>query len=171
MALTCTLLRAEAVRDCEPVDVLACVNEQLRTRKMKSMFVTLIYMDVDLATRDVNYVRAGHDFPLLWDRGGRALPAPEGRSQPLGLFDRPVLDAQRLRLPAQMTLLAYTDGVTEAMDGDGRLFGRDRLLERAVAANDLSAHDLCLQVVRTVTGYQPRGEQMDDITVLALRVD
>ncbi len=100
MALSSSLLRAEAWRGMDPVEVLRCVNEQLRARKMKSMFVTLFYGELNLGTRELHYARAGHDLPLAWDARGDAAPLPEGRSQPLGLFDHPVLDAQSVRLAA-----------------------------------------------------------------------
>ena len=170
MALSSSLLRAEAWRGMDPVEVLRCVNEQLRARKMKSMFVTLFYGELNLGTRELHYARAGHDLPLAWDARGDAAPLPEGRSQPLGLFDHPVLDAQSVRLAAGTTLLLYTDGVTEAMDANHELFGRERLFAAAKERLHVRAQALCNALVETVTDYQPAGAQMDDITLLALRV-
>jgi len=170
MALSSSLLRAEACRAAAPVDVMRRVNRQLLDRCMKSMFVTAFYGDLNLATRELRYVRAGHDFPLMWDACGNALPAPEGRSQPLGLFPGSVLDAQCLSLPPGATMLLYTDGATEAMDAGQNLFGHDRLFAAATSARQLSAQALCDFLIQTVTGYQPPDIQMDDITFLALRI-
>lgn len=170
MALSSSLLRADANRGLEPVEVLRSVNRQLVMRQMRSMFVTLFYGDLHLSTRELHYVRAGHELPLMWDEGGDALPAPEGRSQPLGLFADSVLDAQTLVLPAGANLLLYTDGATEAMDASQELFGRARLFAAARSDLSLSPQDLCERLIRTVTDFQPPGAQMDDITFLALRV-
>ncbi|MBK8047512.1 MAG: SpoIIE family protein phosphatase [Anaerolineales bacterium] len=66
MALVSSLLRSEAKAGTAPADVVAHINQHLCERDMESMFVTLLYCDLDRRTRILRCVRAGHEHPMLW---------------------------------------------------------------------------------------------------------
>jgi sigma-B regulation protein RsbU (phosphoserine phosphatase) len=169
MALVCSLLRAEASRDVSPEESLRFVNRHLIGRNARGMFVTVLYGVLHRSTREFEYVRAGHDLPLVWDADGAPLAVGHARGHPLGLFATPALDAQTLRLPLGGTLLLYTDGATEAMDAQSELFGRERLALAAHTAPDASAQALCDHLVQAVAAYHGAAPQADDITLLAVR--
>jgi DNA-binding response OmpR family regulator len=116
-ALTSALLRAEATRTASPECVLRSVNQYLLERNSRGLFVALLYGVLDEATHQFSYVRAGHEYPLPYERTGAALAVPEGRSQPLGLFEDLALETRTMTLLQGDTMLLFTDGVTEAMDG------------------------------------------------------
>jgi sigma-B regulation protein RsbU (phosphoserine phosphatase) len=169
MALVASLLRAEAMRSDTAEQALRVVNRHLLSRSANSMFVTALYGTLRRDTRDFSFVRAGHELPLLLDADG-TLRRPElGRGHPLGLFPSPMLDAQTVRLSPGGTLLLFTDGVTEAMDADNRLFGLDRIVGAMRAARQVNAQQLCDQLVQTVADYRGAVAQADDITLLAVR--
>ena len=169
MALTCSLLRAEARRVTSPEEVLRSVNAHLLGMNARGMFVTVLYGVLDRTTQEFVYVRAGHELPLVWDATGTALPPTTGRGLPLGLFPYPVLDIQTVRLPAGSTLLLYTDGVTEATDAKGELFGLERLIATTRISMRAAAQELCDDVLQAVTTYHGPVPQADDITVLAVQ--
>jgi sigma-B regulation protein RsbU (phosphoserine phosphatase) len=169
MALVASLLRAEAVRGGSPEEVLRIVNRHLLSRNARSMFVTILYGVLHRDTRAFEFVRAGHELPLVLDAAGQTLTPERGRGHPLGLFPNPALDAQTVTLPPGGTLLLYTDGVTEAMDASSELFGPERI---AAAVRDnpaATAQELCEQLIRAVTDYHGATSQADDITLLAVR--
>ena len=119
MALTYSLLRAEAFRAASPGEALRAVNRQLLDMNASSMFVTVLYGILNRATRDFQFARAGHDLPLILNARREALDLVAGKGQLLGLFPNPLIDEQSLTLPADSLVVMYTDGVTEAMDPTG----------------------------------------------------
>jgi phosphoserine phosphatase RsbU/P len=132
-ALTCALLRAEAMRTTSPEEVMRSVNRHLRERNSKGLFVTLLYGVLDQATHEFHYVRAGHGYPLLYDGTGVSAVNMAGRSCPLGMYENVALETQTVTLLPGDILLLYTDGVTEAMDDGGELFELERLVPCLVA--------------------------------------
>jgi serine phosphatase RsbU (regulator of sigma subunit)/FixJ family two-component response regulator len=169
MALTCALLRAEAMRTTSPEHALRSVNRHLCERNNGGVFVTLVYGVLDKATRQFSYVRAGHEYPLLLDRMGALLAVPEGRSLPVGIFQDLVIETQTVTLLPGDTMLLYTDGVTEAMDEGHELFGLERLEKHLAAHPGEPAQAMCDRIVEAVASYQGRAPQSDDITLLAVR--
>ncbi len=169
MALVCSLLRAEAVRTDSPEEVLRVVNGHLLSRNARGMFVTVLYGVLHRVTREFTFVRAGHELPLVLDAGGANLTPERGRGHPLGMFASPALDSQTVVVPPGGTLLLFTDGVTEAMDQQGELFGVERIAEAVRDYPRATAQELCDHLVDAVTAYHGAAPQADDITLLAVR--
>jgi phosphoserine phosphatase RsbU/P len=169
MALTSSLLRAEITRGASPEEALHSVNRHLIARNVRNMFVTVLYGVLHRSTRTFEFVRAGHELPRVWDAAGAAQPIERGRALPLGLFSQSLLDAQTVVVPPGGTLLLYTDGVTEAMDVQGELFGLERLDVAVREAPTVAAQQLCDYLVEAVTAYHGATPQADDLTLLAVR--
>jgi sigma-B regulation protein RsbU (phosphoserine phosphatase) len=169
MALVSSLLRVEAPRAATPEQALREVNRHLLARNARSMFVTALYGILRRSTREFTFVRAGHELPLIWDAGGELAPIARGLGHPLGLFPHSALDSQTVTLPPGGTLLLFSDGVTEAMDARGDLFGVERILQAVRAGRPATAQDLCDRLVAAVASYQGAAPQADDITLLAVR--
>ena len=144
-------------------------NRQLCDGNDAGMFVTVWVGVLDYATGHVDYVNAGHNPPLLWQDGSwRMLTEKSGL--PLGLFDGVPYTAHHVDCQIGDQFLLYTDGVTEAMDVDGNLYGEDRL--DAVAGQNYVLHPrpLVEAVRRDVARFAEGAEQSDDITILALEI-
>lgn len=168
MALTVTLLRAEACRTCSPADVLRGVNRQLLTLNNEGMFVTLLYGVLNCATREFTYARAGHEPPILC-RAGEEWLVPDSDlecGQLLGLFNDPLLCERTLTLTPGSTLLLYTDGVTETMNSRSELLGGERLLAAVCAHRNSNAQAVCERIWKLVTAHRGDAAQRDDITVV-----
>lgn len=168
MALTVTLLRAEARRTKSPCDTLTSVNRQLLEFNDTGMFVTMIYGVLDYLTHEFQYVRAGHSFPLLLDANEGFIDIEQDVGQPLGLFEEIELDEQSITFPQNGLLFMYTDGVTEAMNEDDEFFGEDRLKSVLKQNNHHSASQICETVWDSLQGYLKEKPQQDDVTVMSM---
>lgn len=170
MALTRSLLLAEARRERSPRAVLESVNQLLMELSEPSMFVTAFYGVVERASGLLTYARAGHDHPFLI-RAGR-LHRLEGQGTPLGIFEAGAfgLSEQQVELQAGDRLVLYTDGLVDAMDADGRLFERGRLEALLQATASLPPGRICAAVFEELLAFQGQAEQFDDMAMLVVEV-
>jgi sigma-B regulation protein RsbU (phosphoserine phosphatase) len=169
MSLSTSLIRAEAVRFSSTVRALLTVNKLLIEMDVSSMFVTVFYGVLDFETRELHYVRAGHPPPVVLDGQCRVLDIPFKAGQPLGIFDRPLLDEQSIPVPPGGTVLIYSDGLTEAADSQGKEFGLERALEVIRAHPEASAQDICDRLWECLLEYTHPSPQQDDVTLLCLK--
>ncbi len=169
MALTRSLLRAEAARAESPAAALRETNQHLAEISTAGMFITILYGVLTFSTGEFIYARAGHELPLIWDGSGVQLASVRANGQPLGLLPDPAIDVQTLRLPPGGTLLLFSDGVTEATNAQGGFFGLESVQATVQAHPGMPAQQLCDQLVGTLTAYRGTSPQADDITLLAVR--
>jgi stage II sporulation SpoE-like protein len=129
-------------------------------------FVTAVLAELDLAEGKLSYLNAGHPPPVVI-RGGKAVQAlGDGRRSPLGVEHEAVKVGESTFEPGDRLLL-YTDGVTEARDAAGELFGLDRLVElvERVSADDLPLAEVARRLSHAVLEHQP-GPPRDDATLV-----
>jgi serine phosphatase RsbU (regulator of sigma subunit)/predicted ester cyclase len=170
MATTCGMLRAvsQALDSSSPGEVLARVNETLFSRIPPSMFVTCFYAIVDPESGRLVYANAGHDLPYLRSQGG-VCEELRARGMPLGLMSGMSYEEKETILEAGEVALFYSDGLVEAHDPKGEMFGFPRLRALLVAehAEEGPLADFLLEELYSFVGEG--WEQEDDITLLTLR--
>ncbi len=150
-------------------EAIARVNRQVCEGNDAGMFVTAWIGVLDYETGHIEFVNAGHNPPLV--RHGGAWTWERRRSGvPLGLFDGMTYRAHSLDLEPGDELLLYTDGVTEAMNAEGGLFGESQLEGLVNGTVDPSPEELVDAVTGSVARHADGAEQSDDITVLALKL-
>ncbi len=166
MALSRSLIVAEARRADSPKIVLEKVNDLLRELGPARMFVTVFYGIVDTSTQTLRYVRAGHDRPLLWRDG--ELRALGGEGAMLGFFgsEQLRLTEESLQLQPNDRLILYTDGLIDITNPEGERFDRFGLHALLEDISQLPATELCETVFDVLFGYQGVAEQFDDMTLL-----
>jgi len=169
MALTTTLLRAEARRARSPLDALYRVNQQLLEINDTGMFVTLLYGILDIASQEFHYCRAGHELPVLSIMGSRFATVPMQQGMPLGIVDKPMLDEQTIQLESNSSLFVYTDGVTDALNPQKISFGKDHLLLTLEEYQTPSKTGLCHHVQQVIQTYCAGADQFDDIAMLSIQ--
>jgi serine phosphatase RsbU (regulator of sigma subunit)/predicted ester cyclase len=165
---TSNMLRAvaQALGSSSPGGVLSRVNETLLARIPDNMFVTCFYAILDPKSGSLSYANAGHDLPYLWQSGeAQELRA---RGMPLGLMPGMGYEEKEITLQADEAALFYSDGLVEAHDPKGEMFGFPRLRELVAEHGEKrSLGDFLLEKLYTFTGEG--WEQEDDITLLTLR--
>jgi ketosteroid isomerase-like protein len=166
MASTRSTLRAVAQASESPGDALRRVNDPLATDIPSNMFVTCFYAILDPKSGTLSYANAGHDLPYLWHGGD--CEELRARGMPLGLMPGMSYEEKEMVLDAGETALFYSDGLVEAHDPEGEMFGFPRL--RALIAEhgeERSLGDFLLEELYSFVG--DGWEQEDDITLLTLR--
>jgi serine phosphatase RsbU (regulator of sigma subunit) len=168
MASTRSMLRAVArASEYSPGEVLSRVNDSLVTDIPPNMFVTCFYCILDPENGSLRYANAGHDLPYL-HRNGDAEEL-RARGMPLGLIPSMDYEQKEIALDAGEAALFYTDGLVEAHDPKGEMFGFPRLRELVAehAAEERSLEEALLEELYSFVGEG--WEQEDDITLLTLR--
>jgi serine phosphatase RsbU (regulator of sigma subunit)/predicted ester cyclase len=166
MSTTCGMLRAVAQSSESPGEVLLRVNEALSARIPASMFVTCFYGVLDPKSGIFAYANAGHDVPYV--RRGGECEELRARGMPLGLMPGMSYEEKDIVLEAGEAAFFYSDGLVEAHDPNGEMFGFPRL--RALVAEhgeESSLGDFLLEQLYSFVGEG--WEQEDDITLLTLR--
>jgi predicted ester cyclase len=168
MSTTCGMLQvtAQALDSSSPGEVLAQVNEALLARIPANMFVTCFYAVLDPESATLRYANAGHDLPYLWHSG--ECEELRARGMPLGLMSGMGYEENEIELDAGGAALFYSDGLVEAHDPKGEMFGFPRLQALVAEHGEApSLEDLLLEELYTFVGEG--WEQEDDITLLTLR--
>ena len=166
MASARSTLRAVAQACESPGDALRRVNDPLATDIPQNMFVTCFYAILDPKSGTLSYANAGHDLPYLWHGGD--CEELRARGMPLGLMPGMSYEEKEMVLDAGETALFYSDGLVEAHDPEGEMFGFPRL--RALIAEHGEERSLGEFLLEELYSFVGEGwEQEDDITLLTLR--
>ena len=169
MTATCAFLGgvATASGSSSPGEVLAQVNEAVLARIPPNMFVTCFYGVLDPSSGHFRYANAGHNLPCCCHE--HAASDLTARGMPLGLMPGMSYEENETILMPGDSVLFYTDGLIEAHDPEGEMFGTPRLrsllTEYPADAKGLNA--LLLEELERFTGEG--WEQEDDITLLTLK--
>jgi serine phosphatase RsbU (regulator of sigma subunit) len=170
MALTRSLLLAEAQRDQSPARVLVNINRLLKELGNPDLFVTIFYAVLDLKNRNMVYSRAGHDRPLILRKEGiEELP---GEGTALAIFDTAEFSNPEgiCQLKRGDRLVLYTDGLCDVLGSDGDLYDRSRLKSLIASNYNLHINDLCDRVFDDIAQYRGEAEQYDDMAMLVVEV-
>ncbi len=171
MAVTMTLFKAHALDSRAAVDaVVGRVNRALSSENPWQMFVTAFAGILDTRSGRISYCDAGHELPFLLRRDGRvdvhekrpglALCSDEGYAYGSGV----------MTLERGDSVVVYTDGVTEAMDEEGRPFGRAGMRRALEACDAASPPEAVTEgLMSHIRAHVGRAPQSDDIAILAIQ--
>ena len=163
-----TLLKGAAIGSPDPGDALREVNELLYDENESLMFVTVLYSIYDPASGALTYASGGHDAPLLVRSDGTSALLPLTGGVALGIVSDVRFHSRTVQLEPGDTVVFYTDGVTEAMNGDGEQFGVPRMSEVYEATPPQDAEGAAKATFDAVRDFVGDTPQSDDITCLAL---
>jgi len=160
-----------------PRALLVAANRLIAQHLDARSFITMTYAVVDLHARTMTYARAGHT-PLIHVPGGTTtarILIPNGIVVGLKiddgeLFER-LLEEQTIPLQTGDLYVFFTDGISEAMNGDDDCFGEGRLGRLVENHANLPSEELRERVLREVTAFVDGAPQHDDMTMILLRVE
>jgi sigma-B regulation protein RsbU (phosphoserine phosphatase) len=169
MAVTKTLLKSGAHEARTPAQILGSVNNELCLDNDSSMFVTVFLAILHIPSGRVTCSNAGHNPPFVLRANGSLERLPKIEGIALGVMEDFSFADYDLTLGRGDTILLYTDGVNEAMNPAGELFGEERMEQVAKGNGAASAAGLTKALKDAVRDFAGEAEQSDDITVMALK--
>lgn len=168
MAAAKTLMKGTAATNISPADVLDRVNHELCQGNDSMMFVTVFCGMLNVRTGELSYSNAGHNPPLLIRSGFEPqwLSLPDGLF--LGMMEEARYESRLLTLAPGDRLLLYTDGVTEAMNGEKNFYGEKNLFQFVKEMGGAKPEAMVREVLRSVHDFADDELQSDDITLMAI---
>ncbi len=170
MALSRTLIRAAAFSRDNPARTLTRVNELLLSDSRSDLFVTAWYGVWDPSTNEVIYASAGHNPPLIIRADG-LLEELWAKGIALGVIETITLQEKQVTLGPGDVLIAYTDGITEALRNDGTEFGAVGLQSTAATARNRGAGEIVDRIMQAIDTFTAGEPQSDDLTLVVLKRD
>ena len=174
MTMIRSVLRAQAPGLLQAQTVLRKMNPQIFRDTPSGVFATAFYGILDTKKMELSYASAGHDPAILYNKEKGVFQFLEAAGTPIGMLPSAVFDGilkgYKLKLSPGDTLIMYTDGVTEAMNGAKEEFQDERLKESVLKHGGLPLDDLIQAIVDDVKTFTGGLPQEDDISLLAFRI-
>ena len=162
------MFSAEAMHQPGPASVITRLNHGLFRRAIESRFLTTFYAIVG-RDGDFTYCNAGHNAPILVSASG--IRRLDTGGMVLGVFENAQFDEETMALQPGDIVVAFSDGVTEALNPVGDEFTDDRLLASVRAHQSKSPEALVEGLLADVRAFCGDATQSDDLTIVLVRYD
>ena len=174
MAVCRSVLRVNAPNVYDPAAMLCSLNETLASNLAEDMFISMLYMVLNLETHQLSFARAGHEAPIIVRSGEAKADQPESGGMVIGLVGNDIfstaIETRNITLRPGDLLVTYTDGISEAMNSDEVEWGTENLVGVVERMGGASAHDVLDRVRQEVLAFAGNTRQYDDMTMLALKI-
>lgn len=170
MVIVMTILRNQAMHDANLERIFARTNTMLCADNDEMMFVTVFMGILDPRTGRLEYISAGHNPPALGRANGEFDFLRSEPSLAMGVMEDMEFTMYSTDLAPGDLLFVYSDGVTEAMDASGELFGDERTIAALNALNKQNVRDVVGSMNQEIKAFAKGAPQSDDITMLALEM-
>jgi phosphoserine phosphatase RsbU/P len=160
-------LRAFCNGDREITEAIRQVNRSVARSASGGKFITLFYGEVDVERGVLRFTNAGHNYPMLRRRDGAIEELEEGGLL-LGLFEDAEYQCGETPFAAGDALLLYSDGISEAADSHGQLFGEDRLRSLWQSCRTQPSSEVIGGVLTEVERFRGSAGQGDDMTAVVV---
>ena len=167
MMVSKAILKTNALAGKSPREILTTANETICSNNKMQMFVTVWLGILEISTGRITAANAGHEYPAL-ARGGDFALLRDKHGLVIGAMEGVEYKEYEIDFKPGDRLFLYTDGVPEATDAEGRLFGTQRMLDALNAARDAGAQEILGGVKKAVDGFVGASEQFDDLTMLCI---
>ncbi|RQW78812.1 MAG: PAS domain S-box protein, partial [Methanothrix sp.] len=171
MALSRTIVRANAAHRVSASDVLKEANVMIAEDASEGMFVTLFYGILDGKAHTLTYANAGHPPPLIFRTAGCKCTEQEVTGIALGAWEDAEYEERSVRFCRGDVALLYTDGVTEAVNAKNELYGLQRVSDVITKSCHLSAQDIMAAILDDISDFSSGHDQSDDITMIVLKAE
>lgn len=150
-----------------PEDLIKAINNKISQNNKQGYFVTMLIVIVNIKTGETSFINCGHNLPLLKHKNGQYETIKMKANIPVGLFENYDFQIYRTRFLDGDMLYMYTDGVTEALDVNEKMYGEEALVDFLNKNNNVSnIKELIINVKHELKEYTNSVQQSDDITMI-----
>ena len=167
-ALVSGIMRSAAQQRPEPAKMLALLNDAIQERKLESQYVTMLFAMWNDDSRTLQVANSGAVQPILCRACGAETVRAEGF--PLGLFPNADYDEINVATEPGDVILFFSDGILDAEDAHGEMYGQERLSELLCSRRDHSAQEIADAILSDVARFLGEQDRFDDETVIVLKV-
>ena len=167
-ALVSGNLRSAAAQQPAPAEMLALLNDAIQERKLESQYVTMLFALWDDASRTLRVSNSGAVQPILCRAGHASTIHAEGF--PLGLFPDVTYDELTVATEPGDVIIFVSDGILDAENAEGEMFGSERLEELLCARGEHTAQEIADAILSDVARFLGEQDHFDDETVIVLKV-
>jgi serine phosphatase RsbU (regulator of sigma subunit) len=157
----------------DPVSLTVAINDDVFASTRGQRYATLVYGELDAATRTLHLVNAGHGGVMLVEpaRGseGASTTTLDATGPAVGLFAEARFEAARVTLPPERQIVVFTDGVNEALDEAGDEFGMARVGDLLASVHRRPAAEQAAALLDAVRAHRGARQSQDDVTVMVIR--
>ena len=146
------------------------LNKLLSENFPLETFITAFLALMDFRKEELRFVNCGHVPPLIADSEGNIAELGEARYKPLGIFPDQEYTETKLKLQRGMTLLVYSDGVTEARNKEGETFGFERLRSIFSRLWYDDPKRLVARIYREIKLFTKQRKPSDDLSILVVKL-
>jgi Na+/proline symporter len=172
MAETRTLIQAGRHRDQGPSELMASLNAFFYEDLTRTeLFISMFYLSIEVSSRTIRFVNAGHNRPLLWRRATDRCDVLDSEGMILGIKPEMVFEETTTQMETGDILLLYTDGVTEAESTEGNFFGDDRLASTLGSCAELSPQQTIDHILEQVRLFTGRHNFADDVSLVVIKAE
>jgi serine phosphatase RsbU (regulator of sigma subunit) len=152
-------------------DIISDVNKRLvRDIEELNMFMTMFYAEIDIEEKIIRWVKAGHEPAILYTPGMDSHEFLAGEGLPLGVMEDAVYKESQKQINSGQIVLIGTDGIKEAVNASGEMFGNERLLAAVQKYAGQSAREILDRVFEGVNDFRHPLEPDDDETLVVIKV-
>ncbi len=167
-ALVSGIMRAAAPQCPHPADMLRLLNDSLGERRVDAQYVTMVFAVWNDSNQTLEIANAGAVQPLFC-RGGE-VETIQAEGFPLGLFPDVSYEQFTLSTRPGDCILFFSDGLADAEDAEGNMFGTERLAALVKQQHHHSAPELADIILAEIASFQNGCERFDDETLIVLKV-
>lgn len=168
MANLQAVLRSQCLASSCCLDCIRSTNRILHLNTEANKFVTLFFGILDVESRDFKYINAGHNPPLYFTHREELIPLEKGGTV-MGMLPDIPFEEGKLTLQPGETIVIYSDGVTEAENADGVMFGEERLRQAIGEGHTSAASQLIEKITQRVQSFAGEKPRDDDITLVVVK--
>jgi sigma-B regulation protein RsbU (phosphoserine phosphatase) len=151
--------------------VMQKVNRLVYEASANNRYATFFFATYHPSTRELRYVNAGHNPPVLIGTGKAKTFRLDAGGLPVGLLPHALYEEQSLTLDSGDLLIAYTDGISEAMNVDDQEWGEERMLSAVRCSQPASAAETLRTIVGAADEFTAGAAQHDDMTLLLMKLN
>ena len=161
-----TLINSQAMIESDPKKLITQINKKLCANNKNGLFITMFAAIIDINTGEMSCINCGHNPPLIRQNNGDYKYMQINPNLVLGVIENANFEIYNTKLEPGETICLYTDGVTEALNSNGEMYGEENLLKCINSVKGQSIEKIVRAISADVNSFTGDITQSDDMTML-----